>query len=147
MDWAALERENEKLLEEFEEKLREEGFSQYMVDEYIAPVERFLQEYLVRYEIGRPEEVGPSDIDFFIGEECIRRGGEADTSWLRVTLEALARFYRFLSTKTKVAHLEAILKVCSQEERYLDKIRAYAELNPENWEDEFQQWASDFLEK
>lgn len=145
-DWREIEEENEELLEEFRDWLREKGLREGSIDDHLYNISLFVTDYLAGFEMTRSYDATAEDIEDFVGEWCIRKVDEVSPTWIQHMLTSLSRFYKFLSEREEISDLERILAECKKKQKYMRRAREYTGDNEEsgNWESDSDIWPSGY---
>ena len=86
---------NEKLLEEFEERLLADGLKQNTVNNHISNVDFYINTYLLYYNIIEPSDGMPM-VGGFLGDFFIRKALWSTPQSIKSTAASLKKFYKFM---------------------------------------------------
>ncbi|KXA89139.1 hypothetical protein AKJ61_03470 [candidate division MSBL1 archaeon SCGC-AAA259B11] len=117
--------ENQKLIDEFSDYLREvKGLSERTVEDHAFNL-RMLNHYLAGYESARLEEATSDDVSFFMNDWYIRKAASRDETVHRMPV-SLEKFFTFLSDEKGFdVALGEIEEVCSDRELFKERLREW----------------------
>ncbi|MCK4258358.1 MAG: hypothetical protein KAX49_05235 [Halanaerobiales bacterium] len=107
-------KENEKLLAKFENKLKEDGLSKITIKNHLFNTSFYINEFLTYYEAIRAKE-GILEIDEFFNDWFIRKASWSNESNVKSSITSINKFYKFmysegLVTKDDFEEMKAIIK-------------------------------------
>ena len=137
---------DEELVTSFHEHLTaEKGLSEKTASKHVDAIELFAT-YLEGYEQGTLPEVTGIDIEEYLGDWYIRKVASSRSD-LRHVPAAFKKFYKFLHERGYLGdeELEDILAACKNPDRYVRRLDAYFELDPDSdtWEQDYERWFFD----
>jgi len=100
-------KDNEQLLNEFEESLKSSGLSEKTINDHISNIDFYVNEYLL-YEDANEAKDGVDAVDMFLGYWFIKKTMWASQSTIKGNATSLKKFYTFLYGKGLIEKAELV---------------------------------------
>lgn len=94
-------KENEKVLERFQQWLVDKGLSNKTIHRHVDNVDFYINEFLLYDDFEKPEE-GVYNVDMFLGYWFIRKA-MASVSQIKQNITSLKKFYKFMYEKGAIS--------------------------------------------
>lgn len=95
-------KQNEKVLEEFQQWLVNKGLSDKTIKQHVFNVDFYINEFLLFDDLDKPEE-GVYNVDMFLGYWFIRKAMWASVAQIKQNITSLKKFYTFMYEKGSVS--------------------------------------------
>lgn len=141
--------EVEELVTSFYKHLTvEKGLSEKTASRHVDEIKLFAM-YLAGYEQGTLPEVTGMDIEDYLGDWYIRKVASSRSDLRRIPV-SFKKFYKFLHERGYLEdeELDDILDAFKNPDRYIRRLDAYLELDPDSdtWNEDYERWSFEGLD-
>ena|SRR3989338_7638407 len=122
-----IQKENTKLLNQFEEYLVQKNISKNTIKRHINNVELYINDYLAIDEEESPQEIEGYTLEVFF-RWCIDKWIFNTVSELLSMIISVDIFYEYLNENKPIAHIDKIREACAKKEDYTKKFKSHERL-------------------
>jgi len=122
-----IQKENTKLLNQFEEYLVQKNISKKTIKYHINNVELYINDYLAIDEEASPREIEGYTLDVFF-RWCIDKWIFNTISELLSMIISVDVFYEYLNENKPIAHIDEIREACAKRDYYTKKFKSHERL-------------------